>query len=278
MKNRPSVRARVVRFGAVMSSAGDQFTNGVLEQRVLTLPWATHRLVDMSTVPRRPSSVSPYALGCLEALGAGGLGHTVSLGGAFALAYYHEYRATHDVDAWWVDPVGQDQRSRCIRVLEAALQEFGSTRVRRWGDVVSVELTVEGKAVFSFQIAARSSLIGRPLPAPWPGGILLDSPDDLVAGKMVALVERGAPRDIRDIHMMCTSGLVNVAECWQLWERRQSGAGEDTDRRRAALAIRTHLARLEQARPLERIEDREQRGRAEAVRRWFREEFLHGVD
>ena len=234
--------------------------------------------MDVPTVPRRPSSVSPYALRCLDALAASGLGHTVSLGGAFGLAHYHEYRATHDVDAWWVEPVGHEQRNECIRILQVALQEFGSTGVRRWGDVVSVELTVEGKAVFSFQIAARSALIRQPVPAPWPGGVLLDSPDDLVAGKMVALVERGAPRDLRDVYSMCTAGMVDVEECRQLWEQRQRGAGEDTDRTRAALAIRTHLARLEQARPLDRIEDLEHRKRAETVRRWFREEFLDGMD
>ena len=47
--------------------------------------------------------------------------------------------------------------------------------------------------MFSFQIAARSAQIAQPLSAPWPGGLLLDTPDDLVAAKMVALVERGAP-------------------------------------------------------------------------------------
>ena len=95
---------------------------------------------------------------------------------------------------------------------------------------------------------------------------------------MVALVERGAPRDLRDVYTVCTAGIVDVGGCWQLWERRQRGAGEDADRSRAALAIRTHLARIEQARPLDRIEDLEQRERAKTVRRWFLEEFLHGVD
>ena len=25
----------------------------------------------------------------------------VVIGGGFALQHYHEYRATHDIDAWW---------------------------------------------------------------------------------------------------------------------------------------------------------------------------------
>ena len=37
---------------------------------------------------------------------------------------------------------------------------------------------------------------------------------------MVALVERGARRDLLDIYTLCDEGLVTPSECWQLWRRR----------------------------------------------------------
>ncbi|MGB9674173.1 MAG: nucleotidyl transferase AbiEii/AbiGii toxin family protein [Anaerolineales bacterium] len=61
--------------------------------------------------------------------------------------------------------------------------------------------------------------------------------EDLVASKMVALVEWGAPRDFLDIYHLCKKGLVTIAECWQLWRERQNLARENTDTRRAIIAI-----------------------------------------
>jgi hypothetical protein len=54
-------------------------------------------------------------------------------------------------------------------------------------------------------------------------------------------------------------------------------AGENSDRDRALLAIRTHLARIEQARPLEKIADATQQAEASHLRTWFRQEFLYGL-
>src|SRR5436305_10207428 len=94
----------------------------------------------------------------------------------------------------------------------------------------------------------------------------LDSLPDLVASKMVALVERGAPRDFRDIHALCAANLTSASECWDLWRRRQEQAGSDPDPHRARLAVETHLARITQHRPLESIADASQREEAERVR------------
>jgi len=103
---------------------------------------------------------------------------------AFGLALYHEYRSTHDVEAWWRQPVSREDRDAIVAVIEGV----------------------------------------------WPGGLGLDSFDELVASKMSALVECGAPRDFRDIHFLCEAGLCNAARCCQLWETRSSG------RRRLAFA------------------------------------------
>ena len=224
--------------------------------------------------PRLPKDISPFARSCIDALAADGLGRHLSLGGAFGLAHYHEYRPTHDVDAWWRQPIKQEERDAVVRALTQALTSFGIVRTRSWGEVVSVELEQGGKTVFSFQIAHRSAQIDAPIDGVWPGGLGLDSFDELVASKMRALVERGAPRDFRDIHSLCMAGLCSAARCWQLWETRQRLAREDADRARARSAIVTHLSRLAVARPLDRITDAEQREKATGLRAWFQKEFL----
>ena len=129
---------------------------------------------------------------------------------------------------------------------------------------------------FSFQIANRSVKLEPSKPAPWTD-VLLDSFSDLVASKMVALVERGAPRDFRDIYALCRADLITPAECWDLWHQRQQSAGSDTESSRARLAVETHLARIASHRPLEQLADPQQRTEAEQVRSWFREEFLDAL-
>lgn len=136
---------------------------------------------------------------------------------------------------------------------------FGEVRTRAWGEVVSVELLREGRAVFSFQVAHRSAQLVPSTPSPW-AGVPMDSLADLVASKMVALVERGAPRDFRDIYALCQADLVSARECWTLWRRRQTAAGSDVDPGRARLAVETHLARIAQHRRIEQIADPDERG------------------
>jgi len=224
--------------------------------------------------PRRPEHPPEYAQVCLLALAEHGLGSRISLGGAFGLMHYFEYRSTHDVDAWWTPDSTSAEQGEVVAVLEEALEAFGPVRTRSWGDVVSIELQPAGKQLFSFQIARRSAQLEPSIPSPWEG-ILLDSFDDLVASKMLALVERGAPRDFLDIYNLCDERVATPSHCWQLWLRRQALAGSDTDSARARLAIMTHLARIEQHRPLAQIIDDSQRDEAEQVRRWFKEEFVH---
>lgn len=110
--------------------------------------------------------------------------------------------------------------------------------------------------------------------AEW-ANVLLDSLTDLVASKMVALVERGAPRDFRDIFQVCQEKLTTPMQCWQWWEQRQRLAGSDTDHYRARLAVETHLAPIEQHRPLDGINNPQQRESAQQVRHWFQTEFLN---
>ena len=143
--------------------------------------------------PSRPRHTPEYAELCLEAVARVGLGDKLSLGGAFGLLHYHDYRPTDDVDAWWESSASESDRQHVVAAIREALETVGRVQTRSWGDVVSIELLQGSKKTFSFQIARRSARLQPSRPAPWPG-ILLDSFPDLVANKMVALVERGAPR------------------------------------------------------------------------------------
>ena len=227
-------------------------------------------------LPHRPTHLSDHAEACLQALADHGMGKKISLGGALGLLHYLDYRPTNDVDAWWDASATAEHQRQVIRLLEATLEPFGQVKTRAWGDVISVELLQQGRVIFSVQIARRSAQLEPSAPAPWTN-VLLDSFPDLVASKMVALVERGAPRDFRDIHALCQAGLTTQHECWGLWRRRQRLADSDTDSSRARLAIETHLTRIAQHRPLDRIADSQQRAEAERVRSWFREEFLDAL-
>lgn len=220
----------------------------------------------------RPKTIPAYAQVCLQALTKNGLGHHISLGGAFGLMHYFEYRATFDVDAWWHPYVTRREQQQIVAVLETSLHPFGSVRARRWGDVVSIELRTDTKKAFSFQIARRSAQLEPLVPSPWED-IWLDSFSDLVASKMVALVERGSPRDFLDIYTLCQEGLVTISRCWQLWQQRQMLASSDENPERARLAVQTHLTRIERHRPLENLVDTATRASAERVRTWFKTEF-----
>jgi hypothetical protein len=173
--------------------------------------------------PRQPSHLSLYARARLDALVTANLADRISLGGALGLFHYLEYRPTHDVDAWWSEPLTEGQKQEVTRTLETTLA-------------------------------------------------------DLVASKMVALVERGAPRDFLDIYTLCQAGLLNMSECWGFWRRRQTLSGSDADPLRARLAIETHLERIALHRPLEKIAEPEQREQARQLRDWYLNSFLQVKD
>jgi hypothetical protein len=235
-----------------------------------------HMNIRGGTQPRQPAHLSDHAKACLQALADHGLGKKISLGGALGLLHYLDYRPTYDVDAWWDASATAEEQRQVIRVIETTLESFGQVKTRAWGDVVNAELLQEGHVTFSFQIARRSAQLEPSAMAPWTD-VLLDSFPDLVASKMIALVERGAPRDFRDIYALCQADLATPRECWELWRRRQQLVGSDTDSARARLAVETHLARIAQHRPLAQIADPQQRAEAERVRAWSMEEFLDAL-
>ncbi len=87
--------------------------------------------------PSRPRHTPEYAELCLEAVTRLDLGDRISLGGAFGLLHYHDYRPTADVGAWWEPTATEEDRQQVIGAIREALQSVGDVRTRSWGDVVS---------------------------------------------------------------------------------------------------------------------------------------------
>lgn len=228
-----------------------------------------------------PKNISPYALDCLQVLKNSGIGQFVVLGGAFGLFHYHEYRKTKDIDAWWSDQATEKIKIEIIKLIEETLSRHGQVEIRRFGDVVSLELMKDLKIIFSFQIANRSARIDYPNESPW-APVMLDSVHDLVASKMSALIERGIPRDFIDIHEICTSHLVSIQQCWEYWKKREIKRGVlQVDQYQACEAVLLHLSRIERMRPLDTIEDEQEKKKASDTRKWFKNIFckdLHELD
>ncbi|RJP53296.1 MAG: hypothetical protein C4586_01725 [Anaerolineaceae bacterium] len=123
--------------------------------------------------------------------------------------HYLDYRPTHDVDAWWSESLTEEQKQAVLRSLETTLSTFGNVRVRSWGDMHSIELSQDGKTVFSFQIARHSVRLEDPVSAGWID-VPLDSLVDLVASKMVALVKRGAPRAVKHSYLSPIESIIII--------------------------------------------------------------------
>ena len=182
--------------------------------------------------PKRPTHISLYAELCLKALASAGLGQAISLGGAFGLLHYLDYRPTNDIDAWWAEDANPVQRTQVVEVVAHVLAAHGEVRQREWGDVVSLDLIEDRKTIFSFQFAVRSVQLNDTVSSSWTD-VQLGSLDDLIASKMVALVERGAPRDFRDIYAVCETRIISPQDCWQLWRVRQERTSRATSFSRA---------------------------------------------
>lgn len=222
-----------------------------------------------SPLPTPPSRLGAFAREVLEFLAGHDEAAEIVIGGGIALAHYIDYRDTFDLDAWWaVSPTGPANKL-LDEAMQAVATRHGLTCARRaWGETVSLELLDGQRKVFSLQIAPRDRYLDATLEAAWPP-VRIETLRDNVASKMTALVERGAPRDLRDIHELCRRGLVTGGECWQLYEQKNPGYATPE----AAAKVLHSLERLETQRPLQSITDDRQREEAATVRQWYRDIF-----
>lgn len=224
----------------------------------------------MGPQPSRPERVDPLASEILERLRDSPAAGEIVLGGYFALKHYLDYRATHDLDAWW--RTGRTEEAmRAIREAVGTVAERHGMewREREWGETVSFDLLREGRRVFSFQVAVRTVELEPSTESPW-FPIRLESLEDNIGAKMNALVQRGAARDFLDINEVVTRGLASVDTCWKLWSRKNEGQDPEAARANAL----KHLEALEQRRPLDGIEDPDERSAARQARAWIRQNLL----
>ena len=74
---------------------------------------------------------------------------------------------------------------------------------------------------------------------------------------------------MRDIFELCARGITNREECWMLWKRKNPGR----DEREGPEKVLFYIERLEQQRPLDKMQSQEERDRAASLRSWFRSVF-----
>ena len=199
----------------------------------------------------------------------------IVLGGAFALKHYLDYRTTHDCDAWWDRAATRDERRGILAEIRAALARLNpgaEIRAEAWADVDSLKVIENGHAVFSFQIADRAVQMEPYVESGW-GGVRIETLRDNLGSKMCALVERGAPRDFRDIFEAAKRLGWTPGDLWDLWQRKNP----DRSAADAAGLVRIHLEGITARRPPASITDPGERERAALVRGWFFDQFLtHG--
>lgn len=226
--------------------------------------------------PRKPAHPDPFAAAFLTRLQDLPEAEQFVLGGYFALKHYLDYRATGDVDAWWRSR--EDPRALAVarEAFARTAEQFGyAVRERGWGETISLEAIDGSDKAFSFQVSVRSVEIDRPIASPW-GRFPIETLDDNIASKMMALVARGAPRDFVDVKEVVDAGLLSAERCWELWAAKDPGMEPDEGRAR----VRIHLERIETRMPIERLPP-DRRARAAALRAWYRDDFTspraHGL-
>lgn len=219
----------------------------------------------------KPKTIDPLADRVLQRLAGSPESAEIVLGGYLALQHYVDYRATHDIDAWWRERATPQTEKAIHEIMRTlALEEGCELREKHFGETSSFEMVRAGRKCFSFQIAVRSVQLEPPILSAWPP-VLIETLADTVGSKMNALVDRGSPRDFLDIRMIVTTGLLPTQKCWELWLRKNAGHNIDEGRQKVML----HLTSLEARRPLQAIGDVAEREQAGQLRGWFRDEFLN---
>ncbi len=223
--------------------------------------------------PQKPKTLDPRAERLLEWMGAQSWAHLVVLGGGVALKHYLDYRGTKDCDAWWHGDARADEQKQIVGEVIAAMAQQNQgceVRHRHFGEVDSVELFERSKAVFSFQIAVRTVQLAPYEPSGW-GGVQIESLTDNLASKVSALVDRGYPRDFRDVFRAAHDLGFTPTELWALWQRK------NPERKRfdSIALVRASLEGIIRRRPLDAIRDAAEQREARAVREWFLNVFLH---
>lgn len=223
--------------------------------------------------PQVPKNLNPLAREVLEELSQYPGSSEIIIGGGVALQHYLPFRQTVDVDAWWAKGVSEQGLDAVERATETvALRHGYEVDKSSKKESHSFAFKKGEQKQFSFQIALRSLEIDPPFTSAW-SPIKIETLQDNLAGKMNALVKRGAPRDYVDVHNICRQGLATPKECWDLWQKRNPKA-EICD---AASTVVHSLKSIEDRRPLETIKNLEERANVENARAWFKTDFIRDI-
>jgi hypothetical protein len=218
--------------------------------------------------PKPPQNLNPLCRELLECLAGHAEAAEIVLGGGVALSNYLEYRETVDLDAWWRESPLPEVLAFLEGCMKALAAKHGlDYRRRTWGETESLELLRGSQKLFSFQISQRTRYLDQPVPSAWQP-VLIETLRDNVASKMTALVERGAPRDLRDVFQLCHHGIATIDECWSVWRiknpQREPSEGPEK--------VLFYIEKLELMRPLDKL-PQETRSAAAALRQWYRDVF-----
>ena len=147
------------------------------------------------------------ALACLRAVD-----HGFYLTGGTALARgYYQHRYSEDLEFFVNDlPEFELWRDRCLEAVRLSLPA-GQTleillREARFGRVV-VHGPVDLKLEFINDVPCRA---GKPWMHPQLGR--LDTKENILANKISALVDRGAPKDVADIFWLCCRDTLDIRQ------------------------------------------------------------------
>ena len=77
------------------------------------------------TREKHSTNIPRLAEVCLQVLVDKWLNDKGSLGGAFGLLHYLNYRSTHDVDAWWNEQITTSEKEQVINAIKTVLSRHG---------------------------------------------------------------------------------------------------------------------------------------------------------
>lgn len=132
-----------------------------------------------------------------------GLGGTITGGGALA-GYHLGHRTTRDLDIFWHErselehiPLEVERRLRAAGLTVDVLQTAPSFRRLRVSD---------GAEVFPIDLVADPVVVVEP-PVEVAPGVFVDTPREILANKLTALLSRWAVRDLVDVRALMETGL-----------------------------------------------------------------------
>lgn len=117
-------------------------------------------------------------------------------GGAALVGYYLHHRATDDLDLFTLDPAAFERARYVLPAIAEALALRIDTRVEA-PDFRRVALTGEGGSLVVDLVRERVKQVAEQKRE--VDGILVDSPEEILANKLTALVGRMEERDLVDV-------------------------------------------------------------------------------